>query len=142
VSLVWTLCRIAGNLPIQEKNWKKPGSRRNRCESAWAEVSKAEAKLREAEGGSSSTKTSAMASAELQDLLKAAHSSNKRSMSDRCEFLPVKAMGTDYTQVPLGVQFQCHVDQLGDLLKAIGDSPKSLTVARLTSSRWRVKKKY
>ena len=95
-----------------------------------AEVSSLEARLQEAEAGLLSQRTSALASAELQELVKqltAAHSIEVRSS----EFLPSKPLGESYQQVPLGVQFQCRLDQLVNFLKAVEQSPKQLAVSKL-----------
>ncbi|MBI4464609.1 MAG: hypothetical protein HY647_07885, partial [Acidobacteria bacterium] len=95
-----------------------------------AEIAALEARLREAEGGLLNSKTPPLASAEMQELVKqltAAHSIEVRSS----EFLPTKPLGAGYLQVPLGLQFQCRLDQLVNFLKAAEQSPKYLAVSRL-----------
>lgn len=95
-----------------------------------AEVMALEARLREAEGGLLSSRTPALASAEMQDLVKqltTAYSIEVRSS----EFLPTKPLGAGYLQVPLGLQFLCRLDQLVNFLKAAEQSPKYLAISKL-----------
>jgi type II secretion system (T2SS) protein M len=95
-----------------------------------AEATAVEAKLREAEGGLLASKTAALASAEMQQLVRqltAAESIDLRSS----DFLPAKSLSADYTVVPVGLQFQCRLDQLVALLRDIGEGPKYVAVPRL-----------
>ena len=96
-----------------------------------AEVAALEARLREAESGLLNSRTPALASAEVQELVKqltAAHSIEIRSS----DFLPPKALGAGYLEVPLGLQFQCRLDQLVSFLSAAEQSPKYLAVSKLS----------
>ena len=72
----------------------------------------------------------ALASAELQDLVKRI-TANQAIEVRSSDFLAVKAQDENYAQVPLGLQFQCHLDQLVDFLAGLQASPKFLTVPRL-----------
>jgi len=87
-------------------------------------------RLRQAESGLLQSSTPALASAELQEWSRQAtanHSIEIRSS----EFLPVRPQAQGYTQVALGLQFQCRLDQLADFLNELRSDPKILAVPRL-----------
>ena len=94
------------------------------------ETSLLEARLRQAEAELLASETPALAAAEMQDLMKqlmAEQSIEIRSSA----FLPVKPLGDHYLQVPLGVQFQCTMDQLVNFLERIARGPKRLAISNL-----------
>ncbi|MBI4459150.1 MAG: hypothetical protein HY648_03700 [Acidobacteria bacterium] len=118
------------NLPVQEQTLVKYRQAVAAAGLRSAETTSLEARLREAEAGLLAGESAALASAELQDLVKqltAAQSINVGSSN----FLPTRPVGEDYVQVPLGMQFQCRIDQLVNLLQAVAQSPKNLRVLRL-----------
>ena len=95
------------------------------------EGSTLEARLRDAEAGLLTGETPAIASAELRELIQqlaAEHAIEVRSS----QFLPVKPLGDDYWQVPLGLQLQGRMDSLVSFLKAGGASSKLLSVTQLS----------
>jgi hypothetical protein len=117
-------------LPVQEKKLEKYREVARTAGIRNAEVISVEARLWDAEAGLLASKTSALASAELQELMKqltAAQSIEVRSS----EFLPTKPLNPEFMQVPLGVQFQCRLDQLVNLLRELRGSTKFLSVPRL-----------
>ena len=118
------------NWPIEEKKLEKYRAVAQTVGLRNAEASTSDARLRAAESSLLTNKTAALASAELQDIVKqltAADSIEVRSS----EFLPAKPLGGDYMEVPVGLQFQCHLDELVNFLKNTAESPKYLTVPRL-----------
>ncbi len=126
-----SLQEARASLPMQEKKLEKYQEITRTAGLRNTEASSAEARLREAEGGLLTSKTAALASAEMQDLmnqLTAAKSIEVRSS----EFLPAKPLGAEYVQVPLGLNFQCRLDQLASLLDAIGNGPKYFAIPKLT----------
>lgn len=125
-----SLQEARASLPMQEKKLEKYQEITRTAGLRNTEASSAEARLREAEGGLLTSKTAALASAEMQDLmnqLTAAKSIEVRSS----EFLPAKPLGVEYVQVPLGLNFQCRLDQLTSLLDAIGNGPKYFAIPKL-----------
>ncbi len=120
----------SSNLPDQEAKLRKYLQIAQTATARSAEASNVDARLREAEGSLLASKSPALASAEMQQLgqqLTAAVSIEFRTS----EFLAPKPLSDDYTAIPLGLQFQCRLDQLLDLLKAIGESPKVLAIPRI-----------
>ena len=86
-------------------------------------------RLREAEEGLLRGASAALASAELQEWVKettTTHGIEVRSS----EFLPVRGQENGYAQAPLGLQFQCRLDQLVNFLEEMQASRKTLTIAR------------
>ena len=95
-----------------------------------AEATSAETKLREAEGGLLTSKTAPLASAELLEAVR--QLASQQSIDVRSNtFLPPRPLGADYAQVPVDLQFQCRLEQLLELLNALGAAPKSLGVSKL-----------
>jgi len=64
---------------------------------------------------------------EVVNELAAASSIEARSS----EFLPAKPLSAEYVQVPLGLNFQCRLDQFVSLLNGIAQSPKYLAIPKL-----------
>ena len=89
-----------------------------------------ETRLREAEAGLLENTNPSLAAAELQGLVKQITTSQAIEVRSS-DFLPVKALNESYAQVPLGLQFQCRLDQLVNFLAELQASPKFLTVPRL-----------
>ena len=118
------------DLPLQETALIKY---RQALAAAGAEKTTAETlekRLREVESELLASATPALASAELQDWVRqtaANHAIEVRSS----EFLAVRPQSNGYVQVPLGLQFQCRLDQLVNFLSAMHSGPKILAVPRL-----------
>ena len=127
----WDLLQEASvNLPDRQKTLEKYREVIQAAELRRTEISSLEAQLREAEASLLASETSALASAEMQELVKqlmAAQSIEIRSSA----FLPVRPLGDDYLQVPLGLQFHCSLDQLASFLEEIGRGPKRLAISNL-----------
>ena len=94
------------------------------------ETTSLEGQLREVEAGLLTGDSAALTSAELQDLVKQLTEAQSIPIGTS-NFLPTRPLGVNYRQVSLGVQFQCHMDQLVNLLQAMAQSPKNLQVLRL-----------
>lgn len=118
------------NLPVQERTLLKYRQAVETAGLRSAEATSLEARLREEEAGLLSSDSAALASAELQDVVKQLTAAQSISIGSS-NFLPTKPLGGDYVQVPLGVQFPCQLDQLVNLLQALAQSPKNLRVLRL-----------
>lgn len=128
---VWDLLQESrSNLPIQEQRLQKYREVARTAGLRAAEVSSEAAKLRQAEGGLLNSNTAAFASGELQGLVKQLASNASIDVRSN-EFLPLKKLSDDYTEVPIGLQFQCRLDQLVNLLKDISGSPQYLVVPKL-----------
>ncbi|MBI3933521.1 MAG: hypothetical protein HY316_02435 [Acidobacteria bacterium] len=87
-------------------------------------------RLRETESGLLQSSTPALASAEFQDWVKqttASHAIELRSS----EFLALRPQANGYAQVPLGLQFQCRMDQLAGFLSELRSSSKIVAIPRL-----------
>src|ERR1035437_7757390 len=115
---------------MAERKLDKYGAVARTAEVRRAEAASVNARLQEAERGLLTSETTALASAELQQLAKqltAAESIDIRSN----DFLPAKPAGGEYMQVPLGLQFQCRLDQLINFLTDISASQRRLAVSKL-----------
>ena len=127
----WDLLQEASaNLPDRQKTLEKYREVIQEAEVRRAEISSLEAQLREAEAGLLASETAALASAEMQELVKqlmAAQSIEIRSSA----FLLARPLGDDYLQVPLGLQFHCSLDQLARFLEEIVRGPKRLAISSL-----------
>ena len=124
----WQQGRI--NLPVQERTLLKYRQAVAAAGLRNAEATSLEARLREEEAGLLSGDSAALASAELQDMVKQLTATQSISIG-ASNFSPTKPLGKDYLQVPLGVQFPCQLDQLINLLQALAQSSKNLRVLRL-----------
>jgi hypothetical protein len=125
-----TLQERRDNLPIVERKLEKYHAVARTAELRRTEASSVDTKLQEAERGLLTSETAALASAELQQIAKqftAAESIDIRSNN----FLPAKPVGGEYMQIPLGLQFQCRLDQLVNLLTDFSGHQKHLAVSRL-----------
>ena len=124
----WQQGRI--NLPVLERTLLKYRQAVAATGLRNAEATSLETRLREEEAGLLSSDSAALASAELQDVVKQLTAAQSIPIGSS-NFLPTKPLGADYVQVPLGVQFPCQLDQLVNLLQALAQSPKNLRVLRL-----------
>lgn len=128
---IWDRWGEAGaNLPLRERTLAKYREAVQTVGLRSAETVSLEARLREAEAGLLTSETTALASAELQDLVKQLTSAQSIDVRTS-EFLTVKPLGGNYLQVPLGLQFQCRLDQLVNFLNELQGGSKCLAVSRL-----------
>lgn len=88
-------------------------------------------RLQQAESGLLQAATPPLAAAALEEWLK--QTALAQSIEIRSsEFLKAQPGEEGYTQVPVGLQFQCRVEQLANFLSALESSGKVLSVDRLT----------
>ena len=87
-------------------------------------------RLKQAETGLLQSANPALASAELQDWTRQATASHGIEMRSS-EFLQTRPQTDGYVLIPLGVQFQCHLDQLADFLADVRSGQKLLAIPRL-----------
>lgn len=125
-----SLAENRANIPLQERKFEKYREVARTAGMRTAEVSTLEAKLRQAESGLLASNTAALASGELQGLVKQLASTEAIDVRSN-EFLPAKRLGADYMEVPIVLQFQCRLDQLVNLLKNIAVNPQYLAVSKL-----------
>ena len=128
---VWdALQDMRQELPLQQKKLQKYQQAIERASLLSAEARSADNRLQQAEAGLLRGKTPALAAAELQDRMN--QFTGAKSIEVRSsEFLPAKALGADYVQVPLGLMFQCRMDQLAGFLASISEAPEYITVPKL-----------
>ena len=128
---VWdTLQEKRANLLIEEKRLEKYRAVATTVGMRSAEAATMEEKLREAESGLLVNTTVPLASAELQEIVKQVTVANGIEVSSS-QFLSAKPLGAEYLQVPVGLQFQCRLDQLVNFLENAAANSKSLAVSRL-----------
>jgi Type II secretion system (T2SS), protein M subtype b len=87
-------------------------------------------RLHQAETGLLNSATPALASAELLDWARQAAASYAIEVRSS-EFLQTRPQADGYELIPLGLEFQCHVDQLADFLAAARSGQKTLSIPRL-----------
>ena len=87
-------------------------------------------RLQEAEGGLLQGETPALASAELQDAVKQIASTQQIELRSS-SFLAVQPDANGYAQVPLGLQFDCRLEQLVGLLSQLQSGQKIVAIPRL-----------
>jgi Tfp pilus assembly protein PilO len=86
-------------------------------------------RLRQAEEGLLQGATPALAAAELQEWVRQTAASRDIEVRSS-EFLPVRSQQNGYAQVPVGLQFQCRLDQLVSFLEELQTSSRILTIPR------------
>ncbi len=126
--------RLRASLPLKEKTLRKyrqmvalAGNR----EADWESLQK---RVAEAEKGLLESRTPALASAELQQLVKQLMSQQGVEMRG-ADFLPVRPIKLDdatYTAVPLALSFECRLDQLINFLLAARNSGKTMALDQLS----------
>jgi hypothetical protein len=119
------------NLPVRERTLAKY---REAVETSALWKTKAEVqqgRLRDAEAGLLTSATPALGSAELQDWIKQLTAGQGIEILSS-DFLPPRPLGSEYLQVPLGLRFDCRLDQLVNLLGQLSQGAKSLAVSRLS----------
>jgi type II secretory pathway component PulM len=87
-------------------------------------------RLKQVEGGLLQSATPALASAELQDWAHQAAAAHAIEVHSS-EFLQTRPQAGGYLLIPLGVEFQCHLDQLADFLTDVRSGQKILAIPRL-----------
>jgi hypothetical protein len=95
-----------------------------------AETEAAARALAETEKGLLKGATAAQASAEMQQIMKDLLAGQGINLG-ASEFGAVKALGTDYAQVPLTVNFICAIEQWINLMSAIRNAPQVVSSLEL-----------
>ncbi len=135
--IVFPLTEAAGKrraaLPLKEKTVLKyhnlaalAGPR----ETDWRSI---QARLADAERGLLDSKTAALASAELQQRIQqlAEQSGIDLRAADFLPVKPLKPVEAGYAAVPLGVSFECTLDQLANFLATAAAGPKTVAIEQL-----------
>lgn len=86
--------------------------------------------LRQAEGGLLQAPTASLASAELEKWLSDTAKAQEIEVRSS-DFQKVVPDSDGYTQIPVGLQFQCRIEQLVNFLSAIQSSERVLSISRL-----------
>ena len=94
------------------------------------EAESLEQRLAREESGLLSGSTPALASAELETLVKELTAAQSIAIGSS-NFLAARPLTEEYTEVPLGLQLQCRLDQLTSLLASLAEHPKKLSVGRV-----------
>jgi Tfp pilus assembly protein PilO len=128
------------DLPIRERQLQKSRQLAVQTANYTAAASSAQAALREAENGLLASATPAVASAELQEVVGQLATAEGIEIRSN-QFLPAKPLASEYTQVPLGIDFQCRLDQLVSFLTHIEQLPRFVAVQKMiiTSSNGKEK---
>ena len=98
-----------------------------------ADAESAARALAEAEKGLLKGTTPALASAEMQQLMKELLQAQSIALQSS-EFNTPKAVGEDYAQVPLAVNFNCGVEQWINLMAAVRNAPQVLSTLEVRMS--------
>ena len=126
--------KLRASLPLKEKTLRKyhnlaalVGLR----ETDWRTI---QGRLAEAERGLLDSKTGALASAEMQQRLQ--QLADQQGIELRgADFLPVKPLkpaDAGYALVPVGLSFECTLDQLANFLAMAATGPKTLLIEQLS----------
>lgn len=138
VALPWmeSAEKLRASLPLKEKTLRKyrqmvvlAGPR----ETDWENLQN---RLVEAERGLLDSRAPALASAEMQQLVKQLMAQQGLEMRG-ADFLParaIKAADTTYTIAPLSLTFECTLDQLANFLLAARNSSKTLALDQLSTA--------
>jgi len=126
--------KLRASLPLKEKTLRKyhnlaalVGLR----ETDWRTI---QGRLAEAERGLLDSKAAALASAELQQRLQQMaeqHGIELRS-TDFPPVRPLKPADAGYALAPVGLSFECTLDQLVNFLAAVAAGPKTLSIEQLS----------
>jgi type II secretion system (T2SS) protein M len=139
---LWALLRFAvfpawdsweqarAGLPLQESALVKYRQSLASVGAERAATESLEKQLSAVEAGLLQSQTAALASAEFQDWIKQAAANHGIELHSS-EFLALRPGGRGYAEVPLGLQFQCRVDQLVDFLSELRAGPKVVSIPRL-----------
>ena len=118
---------------VIEKRLQRPQERVRQRPRAAAEAEAAAKALAEAEKGLLKASTPALASAEMQQLMKELLQGQGINMQ-ASEFGAPKAVGEDYAQVPLTVAFNCAIEQWINLMAALRNAPQGLSTLEVRLS--------
>jgi len=89
-----------------------------------------EARLRETQAGLLQSNSAALASAEIQEWIKRVSSNHGIDLRSS-EFLALRPQSNGYAELPIGVQFQCRLDQFVDFIAELRSGPKIVAIPRL-----------
>jgi len=142
VALALWLKPPAGSQPVTaapssvatlEKRLRRLQERASQKPLVAAEAEAAARALAETERGLLRGATPALASAEMQQLMKQMLQTHGINMQ-ASEFGPVKTAGEDYSQVPLSVSFPCAIEQWINLMVALRNAPQVLATQNIRLS--------
>ncbi|HUA84537.1 MAG TPA: hypothetical protein VMB85_11800 [Bryobacteraceae bacterium] len=91
----------------------------------------AQAALAQREKGLLTADTAAQAQAQLLEILRTVGAAETPAVVFRSELFGVSPLGQDYATASAGVAFECHIDQLVNMLAAITARPEMLAVTEL-----------
>ena len=126
--------KLRASLPLKEKTLRKHRRLVALAADQKKEFQEMQARLAEAEKGLLSSSTSALAAAELQEVIKQLMAKQGMEMRNAA-FRPVRVLkvsGASYNVVPLSLSFQCRLDQLTSFLLAAHASRKVLALDQLS----------
>ena len=126
--------KLRASLPLKEKTLRKYRRLVALAADQKKEFQEMQARLAEAEKGLLSSSTSALAAAELQEVIKQLMAKQGMEMRNAA-FRPVRVLkvaGASYNVVPLSLSFQCRLDQLTSFLLAAHASRKVLALDQLS----------
>ncbi len=125
-----SLAESREKIPVQERRYANYQGILGGKSSAQEALAAAQQRLAGLEAGLLSSGSDALASAELQGLLKNLVISTNMSFR-RSDALPVTALTPEYKRVPARVEIGGTIEQLHELLKALLNSPRHLVVEEL-----------
>jgi hypothetical protein len=96
--------------------------------------------LAEREKGMIVADTAQQAQAQIQQIIRKVAAAEGIEVRG-AEFGPVKPLGADYGEAPVGVTFDCGIEQLVNLLASIGSQPQLLGTSELRVSAGNAKEK-
>jgi hypothetical protein len=126
--------KLRASLPLKEKTLHKYQTLAGLIgprETDWRNI---QGRLAQAERGLLDSKTGALASAELQQRLQQLaeqHGVELRS-TDFQPVRPLKPAEAGYASVPLGLSFECTLNQLVSFLAVVAAGPKTLSIEQLS----------
>jgi hypothetical protein len=120
----------ASSIQLMERRLQRLQEQAKRRPAAAAEAESAARALAETEKGLLKGATPALASAEMQEIMKELLRSQGIGMQSS-EFGTVKAVDEDYAQVPLTVGFSCGIEQWVNLMAALRNAPQILSPVEL-----------
>ena len=121
---------LTPQVEVAEKRLRRLQAVASQRPRAAAEAEAAARALAESEKGLLKAATPALASAEMQQILKDMLGRQGIGLQGS-EFGPVKAVSEDYAQVPLTVGFNCGIDQWINLMAALRNAPQVLSSLEL-----------
>ena len=128
--------KLRAALPLKEKTLRKYQQRVALAGARETDWQSLQTRLAEGEKGLLDSRAPAVASAELQELVKQLMAQQGIEMRS-ADFLPARALkpaAVGYSAVPLSLGFECTLDQLANFLLAARGSSKMLALEQLAIS--------